>query len=324
MNPVRPLRQRLQAWWLARLPCTDTLTLTQRNVYILPTRGGWLFALTLLTLLITSINYQLSLGYVLTFLLAGSGVVSMHLTHATLRGLTLHLRAPQAVFAGEATLLDVVLSSAAPRTRYGVGVGVADGGPPRWAYVDLPPGGHAQAQLSFVPAARGWHSVPTIQLETRFPLGLFRVWAVWRPAARVLAYPQPESPAAPLPAARAAPGGGTSTQRSEGGDVEGVRAWRRGDAMKAVVWKQAARALATGGELVVRDTTTQARRTLWLDWQDTAGLPTEQRLSRLARWVLAADQAGLAWGLRLPGAELPPQAGEPHRQAGLERLALWA
>ena len=51
-----------------------------------------MFALTLVVLLLASINYQLNLGYVLTFLLAGSGVVSMHVTHGTLRGLTLHLR----------------------------------------------------------------------------------------------------------------------------------------------------------------------------------------------------------------------------------------
>ena len=68
-------------------------TLTQGNVYILPTRAGWMFGLTLLVLLLASVNYQLNLGYMLTFLLAGSGVVSMHITHGTLRGLTLHLRA---------------------------------------------------------------------------------------------------------------------------------------------------------------------------------------------------------------------------------------
>jgi len=47
---------------------------------------------TLLVMLVSSINYQLNLGYVLTFLLAGSGLVSIHLTHGTLRGLTLRLR----------------------------------------------------------------------------------------------------------------------------------------------------------------------------------------------------------------------------------------
>ncbi|HSC63398.1 MAG TPA: DUF58 domain-containing protein, partial [Caldimonas sp.] len=84
------VRARVRGWLTSRLPRTDTQLLTQGNVYILPTRAGWMFALTLLVLLLASVNYQLNLGYVLTFMLAGSGIVSMHITHGTLRGLTLH------------------------------------------------------------------------------------------------------------------------------------------------------------------------------------------------------------------------------------------
>ena len=105
------LRARGRAWWQARHPRSDTLLLTQRNIYILPTRAGWAFALTLLALLVASINYQLSLGYLLTFLLAGSGAVSLHVTHGTLRALTLHLRPPAAVFAGDAAIIECVLTS---------------------------------------------------------------------------------------------------------------------------------------------------------------------------------------------------------------------
>ena len=87
LNPVAFARQRFRSWWQARLPLADTLTLTQRNVYILPTRPGLMLVATLLVLLVASINYQLNLGYLLTFLLAGSGVVAMHVTHGTLRAL---------------------------------------------------------------------------------------------------------------------------------------------------------------------------------------------------------------------------------------------
>ena len=106
LNPVMLLRRRFQRWVQARQPRSDTLLLTQRNVYILPTRPGFMLGATLLVLLVASINYQLNLGYVLTFLLAGSGVVSMHITHATLRGLTLHLKPVAPVFVGDAVLLD--------------------------------------------------------------------------------------------------------------------------------------------------------------------------------------------------------------------------
>ena len=53
-----------------------------------------------------------------------------------------------------------------------------------------------------------------------------------------------------------------------------------------------------------------------------AGLGLEQRLSRLAGWVLAADRAGAHYGLRLPGVEIAPGRGDAHRAACLQALAL--
>ena len=75
LNPLAALRRQVSRWMQARLPLSDTLLLTQRNVYILPTGAGWMLALTLLVLLLASINFQLNLGYLLTFLLAGSALV---------------------------------------------------------------------------------------------------------------------------------------------------------------------------------------------------------------------------------------------------------
>ncbi|MBA3588916.1 MAG: DUF58 domain-containing protein [Methylibium sp.] len=319
------LRARARAWWQARHPRTDTLLLTQRNVYILPTRAGWAFALTLLALLVASINYQLSLGYLLTFLLAGSGVISLHVTHNTLRALTLHLRTPAAVFAGDAAIVECVLNSQSPRARHGVGLRLASADKARrWSWVDVPAGGQASARLSFTATHRGRLALPDVVLETRFPLGLFRAWSEWRPAASVLVYPQPERPAAPLPAARSSGSGKEAARRSEGAEVEGIRSYRRGDPLKLVVWKKAARALETGGELVSRDTSSAARQALWLEWAAAGSHGPEQRLSRLAAWVLACERAGIDWGLRLPGRELVPAQGEAHKRASLEALALYA
>jgi hypothetical protein len=228
LNPAAFARARFRRWWQSRLPRTDTQTLTQGNVYILPTRAGWMFTMTLLVLLLASINYQLNLGYVLTFLLAGSGVVSMHLTHGTLRGLTLHLRPVSAAFAGEPAVLDIVMTSPGA-ARFGIGLRLLDAPEATLVWTDVPAGGQAAAHMSFVPPTRGLREVPTLSAETRFPLGLFRAWTVWRPAARLLVYPHPESDAPALPAARPISGGPTRSRNSEGGEVEGVRAYRRPD-----------------------------------------------------------------------------------------------
>jgi uncharacterized protein (DUF58 family) len=322
-SPVGPLRRRVRAWFAARLPRTDTLLLTQRNVYILPTRAGLMFGLTLLVLLVASINYQLSLGYVLTFLLAGSGVVSMHVTHNTLRGLTLHLRPPGPVFAGDAAPLEVVLTSPGG-ARYGIGIRTDDAADAARVWIDVPAGGQASAHVSFVPRQRGRHAVPTLNLETRFPLGLFRVWTVWRPAAQLLVYPAPERPAAALPPARGSTGGPATGRSADGGETEGVRAYRRGDTLRQVVWRKAAKAIEAGGELVSRDTTSSVHQQLWLDWARCAPLPAEDRLSRLAAWVLAAHRGDADFGVALPGVDIAPAGGDAHRQRCLEALALWA
>jgi uncharacterized protein (DUF58 family) len=39
--------------------------------------------------------------------------------------------------------------------------------------------------------------------------------------------------------------------------------------------------------------------------------------------VLAAEQAGVAHGLRLPGVEFAPDHGDAHRRQVLQALALW-
>jgi len=322
LNPAAFARARFRVWWQKRLPRSDTQTLTQGNVYILPTQAGWMFALTLLVLLLASINYQLNLGYVLTFLLAGSGVVSMHVTHGTLRGLTLHLRPVAPGFAGEPVVLDIVLTS--PGTsRFGIGLRLLDAPGATLAWIDVPGGGQATAHVSFVPAVRGLHDVPTLSAETRFPLGLFRAWTVWRPAARHLVYPRPESPAPAPPSTRPIVGGPTRSRHGESGEVEGVRAYRRGDPMKLVAWKKAAQALETGAELVSRDTSVSARQELWLDWAACGAVSPEERLSRLAAWTLVAERAGTDFGLRLPGVDLAPEGGEAQRRRCLEALALW-
>ncbi len=317
---IAGLRQRVRDWWLARHPRADTWTLTQRNIYIVPTRAGFMFAMVLVVMLLATINYQLNLGYVLTFLLAGAGFVSMHLTHNTLRGLTLHLRPPQPGFAGQALPLEVVLTSPT-RSQYGIGLGFeADADRRHDVFVDVPAGGQASAHLAFVPPRRGLHDVPTLRAQTRYPFGLFRAWTVWRPAAQVLAWPAPERPVAPLPASPAAAGEAAQGKPSDSGEFEGVRAYRRGDALKRVVWKKAART----GELVSRDASSALRLELWLDWQ-LAQLPgTEARLARLAAWVLAAEAAGVAHGLRLPGVEIAPGSGSAQQRRSLDALALWS
>lgn len=325
-HPLRSVRQRLQRWFHERLPRSDTLTLTQRNVYILPTRAGWMLAVTLLVLLVGSINYQLNLGYLLTFLLAGSAMVGMHLCHGNLRGLSLHLSAPDPVHARQAATLNIRLDSRRKRPRYGIGIGVITEdlpGDAHLAWIDVPPNGSTVVQVAWAPPVRGLHALPPLTALTLFPLGTFRVWTVWRPAAQLLVYPAPEAHPPPLPPGEPLAGGSGMAKVQSTGEFDGVRSYRRGDPQKSIVWKKAAQSFAAGrDDLVSRDGLSSQRHQLWLDIAQTGAPDHEARLSRLTAWVLVADRLGLDYGLRLPGREIAPDQGPNHRARCLEALAL--
>lgn len=321
LNPMAMVQRRFRAWWMARLPRTDTTQLTQRNVYILPTGAGWMLAVTLLVLLVSSINFQLNLGYLLTFLLAGSAVAGMHVCHGTLRGLTLHLKQPTPHFVGDSATLEVQLTSDRTTPRMAIALAVQGSG--HWAWTDVPAQGSATVQVAFAPVRRGLHEVPVLTAETRFPMGTFRVWAVWRPAAQVLVYPAPEANAPMLPAGQRVGGDAPSLHSAGNGEFDGVRAYRRGDPQKLVVWKKAAQAIATGTDaLVSRDTQQSQRSELWLELGQTGVQDIEARLSRLTAWVLQADRLGVPYGLRLPGREIAQGNGAAQRLRSLEALAL--
>ncbi len=339
------LARRFDLWASARHPPGAATLLNQRNVYILPTRVGWMFALLVLVLLVLSINYQLNLGYLLTFLLAGSAMMAMHVTHANLRGLRLQARPPEGpVHQGQPARLGLTLGGGA-RARWGLALRADPDATARpaatrrrrgwlrrrplddadarirsiWLYADCPRDGEMPVTLSWAAPRRGLLPWPMLTVEGRYPLGVWRAWSRWRPQGELLALPAVEHPAPPLPPQRPSPGPGPALQRGSG-DTEGVRPYRPGDPPRLVLWKK----LAHSDELASRDTVQpQARAELWLDFAALpAGLDVESRLSRLCAWVLAADRAGLPYGLRLAAVQLAPATGAAHRDRCLRLLAL--
>lgn len=330
---MNALQRRWRAWIDERSPPRDDIRFTQRNVYILPNRGGLGYGIVVLVLLLAAINEQLNLAYALAFLLGGVGLSAMWLTHGNLRGLSLALGSLNSVHAGQAVALPVVLdASGLKRGRYGVvfkqpspGAGSA------MAPVDTvgeAAAGHQQTVVLAVPApSRGWLSLPRLRIETTYPLGLFTAWAYWRTQRRVLVWPALETMAPPLPDLPADGGGPPGLSATSVDLPDGLRPWRRGDTIRTVAWKKSATRLASGLEPVSREAAGRPRQERWIEWAHTEGLDTEARLSRLATWAVMAErqasQDGQPYGLRLPGLTVPSSQGPVHLQQCLDALAHW-
>lgn len=297
-------------------PEVGTVVLVHRRVYIVPTRLGWLFALTLLVLLIGSINYALSLGFALTFLLAGMGLAGMVHTARNLARMAVSVGRAEPVFVGEAAQFRIYLEARGAFDRPAI---LARHVRSRsQLVVDVPVGGMAEVVLAVPAERRGWLPLGRVMLETRFPLGTFRAWSYVEPDARCLVYPRPER--SPLPAASAeSASGGMRSPVPGNDDYAGLRAYQLSDSPRHVAWK----AVARSEDMLTKQFSGEAAAELWLDWNRLpGGLGVEQRLSRLAGWVLAADRGGQPYGLRLPGTQVGPGRGDRHRAACLQALAL--
>lgn len=318
------LAQRWQGLFESRAPRREAQTFTQRNVYIVPSRGGLGFAVVVIVLLLAAINEQLNLGYALAFLLGGVGLAGMSRSHGNVRGLNLTLGSVPGVHAGQALQLPVQMDSGIKRKDSWSLMLSLQGHPPVWADA---PVGHTQTLVLTLPAgARGWQALPRLRLLSRYPLGLFTVWGYWRPAQQVLVWPALELEAPPWPE-QAAGDGDHRVARVGGEQDEQLREWQRGDSLRQVAWKKSATRMVSGLGPVSREGANRIRRERWLDWADTQGLPTEDRLSRLAAWLVRAEQEamqdGQPYGLRMPGHVAPCALGAEHLKACLDMLATW-
>lgn len=314
---LRQWRQAVWRRWLnRRIPPASVLALSHRNVFILPSRTGWVFAALLLVMLLTAINYQNSLIYGLTFWLLSMGLASMWLTFRNLSGLTLTAGQAHPVFCGDTLALPLQLTS----SDWCAGLTLSYAGNDK-VDVSVAPGQPQNLVLPMKTRQRGRLPQRRLRIQSRYPLGLYTAWSWVALDYPVVIYPQP------LASAVLFSDGDVSDERQShtlpqsitGDEPDGLRDYRPGDSIRRIAWKQSART----GDLRTLEMVPESGVSCWLDWHLLEGLDSEKRLSHLTCWVETAAAADWQYGLRLPGVMIPPGQGEHHRRECLEALATW-
>ena len=298
-------------------PDGETVTLHRRRIYILPTALGVGYAVSLFGMLLASMNYNNNMGFALTFLLAGLGLVTMHWCHQNLSGVVIRGVRLQPAFAGRNARLELVLENNAENPRHDLEASCGEG---RSACIDLPPQRNGELHIELPARRRGRLRAHRINIDTSFPFGFFRAWAWLHPRCEGVVYPAPAEHAPKPPAGGPEDAEGSWDERSGEDDFAGLREFRDGDSPRRIAWKAAAR----GDTLPVKQFAGSPRGSAWLDWDSLPGLDDESRLSVLCRWVLDAHAGGEAYGLRIPGVEIPPGIGPAHRHRCLAALAFHA
>ena len=313
-DAVERFGDRMAALALVRPKKPESLPvrITRNRIYILPTGFGLFLAAMLVTMLVGGLNYNNNPALLLVFLLAGVANNSLVHAHLILSGISLKAVHADAVFAGQVMRLKLRFEASGARERPGLQLLRGDA---RCDF-DLHADDEVEVALDLATHQRGWLEPGRLRLSTLRPLGLARSWSWLRPDTRLLVYPALDPSAPPLPEAL---GDGDSPRtRAHGEQPHHLREYRPGDMPRQIAWKASARA----DRLLVREYESAVARDITLDWQTVGELGHEEKIRRLARWVVEAERSGSRYALLLPGQRIPAGRGIEHRHACLRALAL--
>ncbi len=311
-NPPRPSPlQRLYLRWLRRrLPPSPRQTLNHRNIFILPSRAGVGFLVMALMLFLLGTNYQNNLVLVLAFLLLSLFNTALLLAFRNLAGLTLAAGDGHHRHAGTPVPFD--LSVSAPRPLYQISLRYAEGPPRRLARVRPEA---TTLQLLHPTSRRGVLRPGRIRIESRYPLGLCRVWSHLDLAQSALVWPKVITGTVQR---RARLQGQTDRGRqTQPGleDFHGLARWQPGHGRGRIAWKQ----LAQTGQLQSKAFCSPQGQPCHLSLSDT--LPLEPGLSALAAELLTLEATGTPYSLTLAQTQLPMALGTGHLKRCLDTLA---
>lgn len=311
----RRVSERVDAWIARRNPPRPQIGLSQRNIYIMPSRVGIGFLAMLLGMLLLAINYQNNLIFGLCFWLFSLFLVTILHTFANLSGLALRAGSVEPVFAGQQAHFHLHID-AGRRPRRLLQVGFRS---QSQTALELE-ASHTQRELRLPHPAdkRGLLSPARVYLRADFPLGLLRCWSLPALDWQCVVYPEPKM-LRPLVSSAAGSEGSDLNARMDSDEFSGFQRYRVGEPPRRIYWK----AYAKGQGLISKHFDQARADELILSWDSLPDLNTEDRLSTLCAWALECDRRNLFYGLHMPAIEIAVANGHQHLSEVLRTLALY-
>ncbi|MCB1582932.1 MAG: DUF58 domain-containing protein [Xanthomonadales bacterium] len=286
------------------------VTFDWRRIYVLPSKPGLFFAIIWFLMMMAGLNFNNNMSLMLVFLLFGLAQVLLYRTFFNLRNLRLEMVTAQPVFLGEDIHLKVTVGSNDPKWQICATTGKTE-------TIENIPDQTTQLTLPSPSIHRGWQTTPRLKFFTRYPIGLFTVWAYCIPDAKALVYPRPEVPCPDFPDHGGADG--QQTIAVKGDELSSIRDYRQGDPIRDIAWKKSAQSNQTW----VKEFNQVRGKNLLFDLTQMDHDSLEFKLSRMTAWVLQAEKQQAEYQLVLPGFDSGMSSGQTHQYHCLQALALY-
>ncbi len=294
-----------------------------RNIYIYPSKAGWLFLMASAVMWIFGINYDNNLVLLVAMFGVSCMISSVFYSYANIRGLSFFpIVNDREIWAGEGVPISLRISKDnSMRIVHGIRISAAileDGIPQDYQINSI-------ATILCRDNGRGVFTFPRFKIYSDFPLGLIRSSFYVESKASVLVYPRPISceflPQKDLREIYNTKDTETETKysvRSGMDEISGLKKYRAGDPVNLVDWKQ----LARGRGLMVREFSSDKSTSVCLTKESIKSTNYEEQISMLAYAAKELSQRGVRFGISFYGCDISPMIGEEHCKSLLKELAL--
>ena len=298
----------------AAINYSGDITIVPKQIYILPTRFGLIFAVMLIAMLVGSNNYGINLGYMLTFILSGIGFSAMLQTWRNLVNLEITPGIVEPVYCGETAIFQVHCHNRRPSNRSAIQLMIGE----HHTVFDLLQNQSVKVECPMTALSRGYLIPGRWTATSYFPLSMFYAWAYFETSQKCLVYPKPVSGEIPLDQIFKSDNR-NGIENDDNIDFFGHRKYQPGDSLKRLDWK----ALARGRGYLIKHFTRNVDDDIWLNWSEIHGDNTEEKLSILCRVVIELSRIETRFGLSMPGVSIAPDNGHSHKKDCLKALALF-
>lgn len=302
-----------------RIPVAKQFYLSQKNLFIFPTKRGFQFLLLVLVLWMLGTNYQNNLILALAFFMVSLFVLVILVTFQNLNRLTIQYVHANEAFAGDELALTFSIDNRSRTWREELRFLWQGSSSANACFYSCKPNVEQKISVPVMVKKRGVLRLPRMGVQSIFPFGIIQCWTWLSWDVDAVVYPKPKSGLLgnSLKTADEAGDGLHPTKGND--DFSGLKEYAAGDSLGRISWKTFAKRRG----LFVKSFEESLSAEKWLDFSVVAGANTEEKLSILCFWVLHYHQENENYGLLLPNKTIAPGSGLKHRTACLKALALY-
>ncbi|KZN64393.1 DUF58 domain-containing protein [Pseudoalteromonas luteoviolacea] len=294
----------------------NTITLSHENIYVVPSKSGFLFLFFALLNFVIGINYQNNLILGVAYLMLMLQISALFYGYMNLHGMRLELLDIQSNFVGNHNLAKFRITPSAEVYSLNIFHSEFDNLDFRNKHFDVKP----QNQIIKLHLERrGKYSSGKFKIQSSYPFGLVNVWSYLLPNKQFYVYPAPLKCELDIQSSlEADTDTGVKSKRSDSfEDFSSLTKYQKGMSKNRISWRH----FAKSQELLVKDYEGEEQSISHvLDFFKVEG-GKETKLSKLCYQVLEADKQGHEFALKLPNAYIKMGSGESHVTRCLEALS---